>query len=250
MINSNFLSVNHIYSLVQKADDEIKHLYRLYDKIPPVECKRSALCCSLLPDMTLLEALSAIKTLREMPFEKRKKITESIIRYFFLNPVKLTGCPFLSENECLIYENRFLGCRAYGVWTPSHYEKISFESKKSRKNLKDQWKKAGVNLPREILEFQVPYCKNVKILKKKKGGFDKSLKKIAREVSEMSNMTDPSLHAGFHQKFFSDLSFLTTAMILGQKRSVELKFQFVKECVEKNSFKKLDELLYTINTPF
>jgi Fe-S-cluster containining protein len=86
-----------------------------YGKLPGTRCRRRTDCCSLLPEMSLQEALSAIQLLMNMTPGKRQQLSEGLIHCFFLNPVKILMCPFLHGKDCSIYEDRFLGCRAY-LW--------------------------------------------------------------------------------------------------------------------------------------
>jgi Fe-S-cluster containining protein len=70
----------------------------------------------MLPEMTLVEALPVIRRLVEMAATMRNRLIKKIIGHFFLNPVEITSCPFLEGQECLIYPDRFFGCRSYGLW--------------------------------------------------------------------------------------------------------------------------------------
>jgi Fe-S-cluster containining protein len=106
-----------IRDLLRNSVKQRKELEEACALLPSTQCQRKTRCCSLLPDMTLLEALTAIQQLARMPSVMRKKLTKKMISYFILNPVEITSCPFLNYRDCFIYQNRFVGRWEYGEWS-------------------------------------------------------------------------------------------------------------------------------------
>ena len=94
----------------------------------------------MLPEMTLVEVLPVIQRLVDMAPAVRKRLLQKIIIYFFLNPVEITSCPFLDGQDCLIYADRFFGCRSYGLWSQDYYEKLAASDRKVKIYLQKQWK--------------------------------------------------------------------------------------------------------------
>ncbi|MGD8450149.1 MAG: hypothetical protein PVF36_13060, partial [Desulfobacterales bacterium] len=109
-----------IRELLQTSDRQFQELKEVYALLPDTRCQRKTHCCSLLPEITLVEALLAIRRLVEMATAVRNPLIQKIIGYFFLNPVEITSCPFLEGQECTVYPDRFFGCRSYGLWSHAH----------------------------------------------------------------------------------------------------------------------------------
>ena len=122
-----------IKDLVDRSGQTFQELGEIYNEIPDTSCLRRGYCCSLMPEMTFVEALSAFRSLIQFETDMRNQIFKRIVSYFFLNALEIPLCPFLRDNSCLIYSERFLGCRAYGLWSPNYYEKLSLSSRKAKK---------------------------------------------------------------------------------------------------------------------
>lgn len=216
-------------------------LQRNYKLIPETQCRRGTLCCSMLPEMTLIEALAAINRLAQMNPSIRLDLIKKIASYFFLNPVEIRKCPFLNAKDCLIYQERFFGCRAYGLWSKEYYEKLSTSSRKAKEFIRRQWRNLGVSLPNEIIEFQVPYCLNVKMIEKTVIN-DEMLLSISYNIQILSESFN-QLHQSFRERYFSDLSFLITSLIFGVNEAVRMKFAIVSDIVNTGNRERLERII-------
>jgi len=219
-----------IRELLCNSVKQRKELEEAYMLLPSTRCERKTRCCSLLPDTTLLEALTAIHQLARMPSTMRKKLTKKMISYFILNPVEIISCPFLNYRDCLIYQNRFFGCRVYGLWSQEYYEKIASNNREVKKQFQIQWQKLGVSLPQSIIDFQVPYCMCVKVDGEKVIS-DEMLLHTADTITTLSEQF-LEWHQLFSQLYFSDLSFLLTSLVFGFQDAIKMKFSIVREIVE------------------
>jgi Fe-S-cluster containining protein len=218
-----------------------KELEAAYDKLPSTICKRKAACCSLMPEMTLLEALNALQTVLDMPQDMRLILYKRIIKYFMINPVKVIKCPFLEKEACLIYKNRFLGCRAYGLWSKEYYEKLSNQSRQTKMHVRSVWEYMNIHLPKETIEFQVPYCTYVVPIGTK-AIHDDIIHTVAETVENLSRQR-AQWHHLFRQTYFSDLSFLLTSLVFGVQEAVSLKFKVVSDIVKKENTSSLYDIL-------
>jgi Fe-S-cluster containining protein len=230
-----------INDLLKQSVGVLKDLEQAYEHLPEGRCKRKTTCCSLMPEMTLLEALYAIENMRTMKLEKRVSVCRKIIRYFMINPVKVVTCPFLTGNECIIYRNRFFGCRAYGLWSREYYEKISEKNRHAKLHIQMMWEKMNVHLPKEIIEFQVPYCADIEHISQI-AVHDDMIIRVAENVEDLSGQLSPWHHV-FRQTYFSDLSFLVASLFFGVHDAVSLKFTAVSDIVKKGSTKRIDNLI-------
>lgn len=235
------ISLPIIKQLIQNSRLQRQELRTLYDRLPRTRCRRLTRCCSLLPEMTLLEALQAFQSLTEMSSNLRMTLIKKTIRYFFLNSAEITACPFLKELDCLIYEERFFGCRAYGLWSPEYYHDLVQKNRRSKDGIGEQWKKLGVILPEEVLKFSIPYCSQVEALSLNPLG-DELLRTVTTAIEGLSESFTP-WHSLFRDHYFSDFAFLLAGMIFGLRPAVGHKFQIVREVVSNGTRRGLEELL-------
>jgi Fe-S-cluster containining protein len=233
-----------IRGLLRNSVEQRKELEEAYALLPPTQCQRKTRCCSLLPDMTLLEALTAIQRLAHMSSTMRKKLTKRMISYFILNPVEITSCPFLDYQDCLVYRNRFFGCRAYGLWSQGYYEKIASNNREVKRHFQKQWQKLGVSLPQSVIDFQVPYCMCVKVDGETVVN-DEMLLHTAYTITTLSEQF-LEWHQLFGQWYFSDLSFLLTSLVFGFQDAVTMKFSIIQEVVVTGNKSRLETVLEQI----
>lgn len=233
-----------VAELLRYSSVHLRGLAETYALLPETRCQRRALCCSLLPEMTLLEALGAIRLVAAMAPAIRMEVTRGFLRYFLLNPLEISSCPFLRGSDCLIYRERFFGCRAYGLWSPPHYEGEAARSRRAKELSRKQWAHLGVRLPREVVEFQVPYCPHVEVLDD--GVVDDALLLAAQDrLEHLSRQLGP-WHEVFRGSYFADLSFLMAGLAIGYTEAVRMKFSLVREVVATGNKTRIAEVLETI----
>ncbi|MEW5953881.1 MAG: YkgJ family cysteine cluster protein [Bacillota bacterium] len=139
-----------------------KELEKIYGRLPGSACQQCARCCAGPPPGYLIEYLNAYRYLRDKPREERQGLMERVIRYYFLELVEPSlRCPFAGDdNRCLIHPVRPFTCRAYGLLSKQDYEKM--DGKNELEELALKYKQDyGIDLPREIVEFKLPYCELV-----------------------------------------------------------------------------------------
>jgi len=225
-----------------------RQLKEAYALIPQTRCQRRARCCSLLPEMTFLEALEVIALLHRYSPQNRLNLLHRIVSYFFINPTVIKACPFLEETECLMYPQRFFGCRAYGLWSADTYAQLNRQNRQSKGALREQWKNMGIKLPQEVVEFQVPYCTSVE-RDHSLPLDDDALEQIEGAIERLSEELEP-WHQKFRNDYFSDLGFFLTGLFLGRLPAVRQKFFIVKEILETGNHTRLDQVLNSIPDPF
>ena len=216
-------------------------LKEAYAQLPSTRCRRRIHCCSLLPEMSLMEALTAVQILVDMVPEQRLQVSKQLLRYFFLNPVEILSCPFLEGNDCLIYLERFFGCRAYGLWSRKYYQKQAKLSQQAKRIGQHQWKRMGVALPQEVVDFHVNYCPHVEV----EGDLsvnDELLVQTSDSIDSISSQLVP-WHDQFRQEYFSDLSFLLASILLGLQQAIQLKFEIVRDYLANGNQDRLVKII-------
>jgi len=206
-----------------------RELWDVYRLLPETRCRRRSLCCSLLPEMTLFEALTAVGQLAAMAPVVRMEVTRGLIRYFLINPVEVSPCPFLRGQDCRIYQERFFGCRAYGLWSRARYESEAARNRQAKEVSRRQWERLGVPLPRKVVEFHLPYCTHVEVT----GGVevnDGLLLETQDRVEALSRRLG-AWHEVFRATYFGDVSFLLSSFAFGLHQAVSTKFALVRDLV-------------------
>ncbi len=234
-----------IKRLLRDSESSLGKLEEIYSFIPPTRCERMTHCCSLLPEATLIESLLVFRWITAAPVEIQTKILQKAIYYFFMNPVEIVRCPFLEDKDCLIYNQRFFGCRAYGLWSREYYETLSNKSRYVKDFVRRQWEKLGILLPSVVMDFYVPYCSNVKTIDSKNKIDDQTLWRVSDSINALSQHFG-HWHDAFTQVYFSDFSFLLASMIYGISESIRLKFDIVSEIVKTGNKQKIDKALSEI----
>lgn len=230
-----------IKELLQASGPQQLGLYETYALLPATRCRRRTHCCSVLPEMTLLEALAIVRRLVDMRPATRRQLTKNIISYFFLNAVEITSCPFLDGQDCLVYEDRFFGCRAYGLWSQEYYGKLAACSRQAKISLHKQWESMGVSLPQRIINFQVPYCLHVETVDHSVVD-DETLANTSDRIESQSRHFS-RFHQSFVEEYFSDLSFLLASLVFGFNRAASTKFAVVSDIVTRGNWSRLNRIV-------
>jgi len=223
-------------------------LKETYAQLPSTRCRRRTHCCSLLPEVSLVEALTVVQLLIDMVPGQRHQLSSRMIHYFFLNPVEIHMCPFLEDQECLIYEDRFLGCRAYGLWSKGYYQQQAEHSRQAKRLSQEQWQRLGVSLPQAVVDFHLPYCPYVEV----EGEVpvdDEHLLHASDTLEAISGQLAP-WHDSFRQRYFSDLSFLLVSNVLSSQEAIQLKFEIVRDILSTGNHEKVEDIVDKLDDLF
>ena len=215
-------------------------LKEAYAQLPATSCRRQTHCCSLLPEMNLVEAVAAVHLVTDMVPGQRRQLSRRMVHYYFLNPVKIMSCPFLQGHDCLVYEERFFGCRAYGLWSREYYQVQAKRSRQTKRLSQQQWQRLGVDLPKEVVDFHVPYCPWVEPAGDA-SVHDEMLVQVSDMIGAISGQLAP-WNDQFRQVYFSDLSFLLASISLGLQQAVQLKFEIVRHVLSTGSKEKVEDI--------
>ena len=224
-------SKRSIKDLLRTSVSHRKELERAYTLLPKTQCRRRTHCCSMLPEITLIEALAAIERSAKMTPSRQRHLVKNCIEYFFLNPVEITSCPFLEGQECIIYLDRFFGCRTYGLWSQGYYQELVAKARQEKLHLRESWENLGISLPEKVINYEVPYCTHVKIDGHSMTD-DHILLNVSNRIEEVSGHLSP-WHESFRRTYFSDLSFLIASLVYGVSDAVQMKFDIVYEIITK-----------------
>lgn len=235
------ISLDTIGDMFQHTENWPQALEDAYTLLPATRCRRKINCCSMLPEMTWIEAAFAIHRIVDMRPSLRLRLIKKMVRYFLVNAVEISACPFLDQQDCLIYQDRFFGCRAYGLWSMNYYAELTARNQLMKKQLQSQWERLGITLPQHVIDFSVPYCLDVDIADDITVD-DDFMSHVSHKIESLSGQS-PEAHHAFRQIYFSDLSFLVAALIFGMTESIKMKFNVVKEIVMDDNREILDTMI-------
>ena len=234
--------------LAQTSATLRQELKMVYDRLPDTRCLRQGRCCLLLPEMTFLEALQVISAMRSWPPSNRINIMRKMVRYFFGNATEITSCPFLQGSDCLIYPDRFFGCRAYGLWSKDYYQDLADKNRQGKLFLQQQWENLGIPLPEKVVTFEVPYCFQVETAPPVKIT-DGYLSAASDRIEKLSQDLGPR-DREFRETYYSDLSFFLAGLQFGSQEAVRLKFFITRDKIQKGDQNLLDQTLRRLVDPF
>jgi len=114
-------------------------------------------------------------------------------------------------------------------------------SRNAKKALRKMWKNFGVDIPADIIEYEVDYCDRVQIRSGKSVGDDALMELLTWVYHLGKSLGD--LQTRFEDEYHSDFSFLLTSLVFGLRKTLLLKFAVIKEIVQKGTDLRLEEAL-------
>lgn len=237
------IDAEDLQSALRSATPVFHELQNRYNDLPPTQCRcqNPGICCVYLPQMTFIEALQWIDVLHRLPESEKIVSLKLFMRFYLTNPVHRSGCPFLEQTACGIYKFRPFACRAYGLWSRQIGDNRTEGSRRDRKSLLEQWKRLGLNLPPEKVEFEIDYCDQVECIPRMAVS-DDQLIAILEKIYQLDRNL-PEHQKKFEEEYHSDFSFLMTSLVLGFRKSILVKFAVIKEIVNQGSSERLWNLL-------
>lgn len=154
-----------LHQAVSQAEENglFDQLNKVYGQVPETECDRCATCCTVPQPAYIVEYLNMFRYVNKKMPEKWPDILAGAVRYYFLELVDINQrCPFLDQrNECKVYEVRPFTCRIFGLMGKP---KTNEQALHNMRNLAENYRtEHGIELPPEIVEYQMPVCDRVRV---------------------------------------------------------------------------------------
>ena len=140
-----------------------QELERRRQELPSTTCARQGDCCGLLPPLLPVEMLDWLAKLGSLPAPHRRKEARALVGHFLLNAAQRRACPWSRPGACVIYKQRFVACRAYGLWTPAQYEPRRRQAREAARQVVAAWQGLGIALPQAVKADPPPYCRQVRV---------------------------------------------------------------------------------------
>ena len=237
------IAISDLNTALNNAAPAWQRLQEAYQRLPETSCQcdEPGVCCTFLPEMTWIEALQWMHTLKYLQEPAQSNTLQKFVEFYLTTPIRRGGCPFLVDGRCSIYDFRPFACRAYGLWSYQIGDGRTQENRRSRQALVQSWQQFGVEIPSETVEFEIEYCDKVRCTAGKSIS-DTQLMEILEQIYWLDQKL-PDLQTTFETEFHSDFSFLIASLVLGYRKAVLGKFAVVKEMVQQGSEERLEQML-------
>ena len=200
-------------------------LNQLYQQVPDTTCARRGACCTLLPPVSTVELAAWLHRLADIPYNERSAQARRLLEHFLVNAAQRRPCPWARPASCAVYPDRFMGCRTYGLWSTSAYEKRAAQAAQGQQAVAQAWQRLGVELPPKVLAPAPAYCLQVKPVSGPAPD-DAAIEALEERAIELSRDLPSSLER-LHD-FSGDISFAVAVLVLGQPQALSLKVAVTK----------------------
>jgi Fe-S-cluster containining protein len=247
-MGSDFMnSPEEIRQCIGPAASRAAELDELYAKLPATNClcDSPGVCCTFLPEMTALEAFRWLERIYDLGPVSGTDMVKRFVEFYLTSLVRLSRCPFVDEGRCSAYDIRTFACRAYGLWSRKLGEERTGKSRRDKEAFRLMWKKFGLDVPKDVIEFEIDYCTDVTHDPAAKVT-DARLMKLLEKVYVLSrSMGD--LQDRFERDYHSDFSFLVSSLALGKREALMAKMLITKEVLDAGTDHNLRKTLEMIS---
>lgn len=150
-----------------KTNGYFDRLKEFYKRVPTTKCNGCGICCQDSPEVTYTEFIYVYDYMQSNFNESvNKEILRKAIKthmYGLLEPGR--KCPFLNEDhKCIIYERAPISCKFWGLYELDEYNNNLAADEEYNVGFRNFYKSIGITIPKEVNDFKIPYCNNVKVL--------------------------------------------------------------------------------------
>jgi Fe-S-cluster containining protein len=203
------------------------------------DCRQPGICCSLIPETTLIEAFQWLAVIRQ--HSHPEELLRRFAAHFLTNPVRRNGCPFLDKGRCTNYPQRSFACRAYGLWSHRTGAERTAESKAAKRQLAAQWARMGIHIAEQSIAWEPDYCTGVTACTDRPPT-DQRLLAILGKIYALDGRL-PELKSWYEQSCHSDFSFFIACLLWGQRKATLAKLTVIRELTSLSCQDKLERLL-------
>ncbi len=157
------LTIEELNASVAVAEKEgvFGALTTLYGTLKSGNCAGCTRCCAESVNAFFIEFL-AIWNRMEQDEALKAHLMPRIIRYYMLEMVERSSCPFLDDDgRCAVYEQRPLVCRQFGHWSRKDFARNIEAVLKSNREAADYYRDTyGMILPETVVNRALDYCED------------------------------------------------------------------------------------------
>lgn len=144
-----------------------ENLDSLYGTIRSGQCAGCTRCCAESVNAFYVEFLAIWNRMQQDPALKNR-LMKRIIRYYMLEMVERTSCPFLDgAGRCEVYAQRPLVCRQFGHWSRRDFNRNIDAVLKANREAAVYYQEAyGLKLPEAAVNQTLQYCEEFSVTQK------------------------------------------------------------------------------------
>lgn len=240
--SENVLALDKLYPQLSYAEKNglLDKLNSIYEGLPQTSCERCGTCCTVPPPAYIVEYLNMFRYMKKNLGDFIPEMVEKAVRFYFLELVDINlKCPFLSEdNLCLVYPVRPLSCRGYGL---SKKEKAFLGMRGEMEELAERYRvQHDIILPREVVDFQLAECGNVRVEDSKK--ISTELLEVA--ISYIAQLESQLFPTELVDKEYTFVPYVTHLALTVLSEGARVRRpKIMKEYLENGSSDRLDQFI-------
>lgn len=182
-----------LHPAVSQAEENglFKKLDEIYKNIPETKCEKCATCCTVPHPAFIVEYLNMFRYVNNNIPEKWPEFIAKAVRYYYLELVDINQrCPFLGEDKkCQVYEVRPFTCRTYGLMARDNDKDMN--GRNMQKLMEKYRSEYGLELPKEVVEFELPRCENVQIVNGKNKTPLELIQLLTNDIGQLESLFVP-----------------------------------------------------------
>ncbi|UCC67451.1 MAG: YkgJ family cysteine cluster protein [Armatimonadota bacterium] len=138
-------------------------LARIYADFPETTCESCARCCFESPGIFLVEYLSLIHLVAQMPRQRREALLDRSFGELFFSWIEPhRQCIFLESSRCTIYQQRPLACRLFGLVAPQDRDRAEAQARLAARQEAERLRLFGIHIPEAVVQRSLAGCDRVR----------------------------------------------------------------------------------------
>jgi len=138
-------------------------LARIYAAFPETTCEGCARCCFESPGVFCVEYLQLVEQLGRTARGRREELIRRALGELMFSWVEASReCVFLESSRCVLYEQRPLACRLFGVTRGADREEAEVEARMAAREEARRLGRLGIKVPEEVVARSLASCDRVR----------------------------------------------------------------------------------------
>ncbi len=236
------LSLDKLYPQLSYVEKNglLDKLNSIYEGLPQTSCERCGTCCTVPPPAYIVEYLNMFRYMKKNLGDFIPVLVEKAVRFYFLELVDINlKCPFLSDdNQCLVYTVRPLSCRGYGL---SKKDKAFLGMRGEMEEMAERYRvQHDIILPREVVDFQLPECGNVRL----EGGKNITTELLEVAISYIAQLESQIFPTELVDKEYTFTPYVTHLALTVLSEGARIRRpKIMKEYLENGNSERLDQYI-------
>jgi len=148
---------------IARSKNFFNRIEKFYRKLPETECSGCGKCCYDTPVVYYIEFMYVFELFDTYEESTKINVLDAALSAFLYGLIDKTHkCAFLDDNNrCMIYSRSPISCKRWGLHSKEENENDWNNDFEHNKKIKDFYKKEGIEISDEVINWRLPYCNNV-----------------------------------------------------------------------------------------